>query len=280
MHVLSNEEIEQLFLTVKRPYSTGEIQSFIREPSSRARERLEHVHYHNYALCNSLMDWQDYRKGVGKRPETSLHLLLTPGYGGANDARASLEYLADFFSGFPHGALPRWPIMAWMSRSAITLVDRLAALHETAHHGAIRRHLDEFIDLMTYRGEPKMTRDKFAERLHSAQSDFLDACERNAIALSQWLDSPRKEEEEKLFSTHRQRTSYTISIENAASLVGTSPKTFQRRLNDNPDLVRLMREPVIKVCMDAVKDWWTAYEKNTAVARREVRAMNRPLHLE
>ena len=95
--MLSDEENKLLFLSSKKPYSPQEVQLFIRESNSRAREKLEHVHYHNYALCNSIMDWQDYRKGVGKRPEKSLHLLLTPGYGGANDARTSLEK--------PH---PRW----------------------------------------------------------------------------------------------------------------------------------------------------------------------------
>lgn len=276
--MLSDAEIDALFAQAKTPYSQGEIQTFILNPDSRARETLEHVHYHNYALCNSIIDWQNYLKCIGSRPPTSLHLLLTPGYGGANDARKSLEYLADFFSGFNHGSLPRWPILGWMSRSAFTLVDTVASLHNTEHLIAARRHLGEFVDLLLYKGEPLMRRDELAERLHSAQANFLDACERNAVNLSQWIDSPKKEE--KTFPTHRQRTSYTISIENAATLVGTSPKTFQRRLNENPDLVRLMREPVIKVCMAAVKDWWTAYEKNIAVARREVRAMNRPLHLE
>ena len=276
--MLSDAEIDSLFACAKTPYSQREIQTFIRNPDSRARETLEHVHYHNYSLCNSIIDWQNYLKRVGDRPPTSLHLLLTPGYGGANDARKSLEYLADFFSGFTHGALPRWPILGWMSRSAFTLVDRVAALHPTEHLTAARRHLGEFIDLLLYKGEPLMPRDEFAERIHKAQANFLDACERNAIALSQWLDAPN-EEQEKSSAARRQRTNYTISIENAASLVGTSPKTFQRRLNENPDLVRLMREPVVKVCMDAVKDWWTAYEKNAAIARREARAMNRPLHL-
>ena len=194
--MLSEKDIDALFADSKTPFSKEEFNAFIRDPGSRARETLERVHYHNHALCNAVVQWKEYRECIGARPSQSILLLLTPGYGGANDARASLNYLADFFSKYPHGALPRWPIISWMSRTSFTLLETLDSFHRTSHLLAARRHLSDFIDLLIYKGEPLLPRDEFAERLHDSKEAFLGECERNAAEISQWIENPVDESDE------------------------------------------------------------------------------------
>ena len=269
--MLSDAEIDSLFAQAKTPYSKREIQTFILDPDSRARETLEHVHYHNYALCNSVIDLQNYLNLTGDRPPTSLHLLLTPGYGGANDARKSLEYLADFFSSFTHGALPRWPILGWMSRSAFTLIDSIASLHNTEHLVAARRHLGEFIDLLLYKGEPLMPRDELAERLHSEQSHFLDACERNAIAISQWLDAPKEEQEKDAPPSRRYAKRKTISVRLASEITGLSESTIKRLDKDPGNSNYPGRNSTAKILAA-----WSGMYSQDRLMRSEVRAANRP----
>ena len=276
--MLTKEQIDALKRQKFDPYTHEEYASFIANPEGRLRAHIERVHYHNQDLCLLVDHWSDYAKGLAPKPDTSLTLALIPGHGGANDALDTLGFITEFYAKRPHGSVKTWPCLIFMSKTCITLLQRLRAFHATPYLASAEHHIKDFINLITYEGEPIMRQDEFAAKLHAAKDDFFSACEHNAMDLSQWLDAP--ERKEKPPAPHRQRTSYTISIKNAASLVGTSPKTFQRRLNGNPDLVRLMREPVLKVCMAAVKDWWTAYETNIAIARREVRAMNRPLHLE
>ena len=191
--VLSDSELDALFADSKTPFSAEEFNVYIRNPGSRARDVMEHVHYHNHALCNAVVDWKKYHECVGERPQNSLLLLLTPGYGGANDARANLGFLADFFSGYSHGALPRWAIMPWMSRTSFTLLETLRSFHATDHLAAAHRHLSDFVDLLAYKGEPTIPRDEFAERLHDSTDSFLGECERNAVEISQWIGSPSDE---------------------------------------------------------------------------------------
>lgn len=260
-----------LFADAKTPFSTEEFNAYIRNPGSRARETLEHVHYHNHSLCNAVMGWKEYRECVGSRPEQSLLLLLTPGYGGANDARASLDYLADFFSGYPHGALPRWPIISWMSRTSFTLLATLDSFHHTTHLASARRHLTEFVDLLTYKGEPRLPRDEFAERLHDSKNAFLSDCERNAAEIDIWMHG-----DETASAANPPRSRYatrkSITVPQAAALTGLSESTIKRLDKDPKNTNYPGRNSTAEMLVA-----WGRLHKQDALARAEVRAANRPL---
>lgn len=185
--MLSESQVDDLYDNMKTPYSQEEFGLFIRDPGSRTRKVLEHVHYHNMELCVFVEDWLRFRQGVGLKPSDSLVLRLTPGNEGVNDARRSLAALVEYYSNFPHGSLPRWPILAYMSRTSFTLMETIASLHPTDHLTTAKGHFNDFINLLRYKGEPRLMRDEFARRLHDAATHFLDECELNAIELEMWI---------------------------------------------------------------------------------------------
>jgi len=271
--VLSDKDIDALFADSKTPFSKEEFNAFIRDPGSRARETLERVHYHNHALCNAVVQWKEYRECIGARPSQSILLLLTPGYGGANDARANLEFLADFFSKYPHGALPRWPIISWMSRTSFTLLETLDSFHRTSHLLAARRHLSDFIDLLIYKGEPLLPRDEFAERLHDSKEAFLGECERNAAELDGWLHESRTPTSGATAKpSHHYKTRRSITIPMAAKITGLSESTIKRLDNDPKNTNYPGRNTTAKMLAA-----WAALRAADKIAAAEVRAANRPL---
>ena len=191
--VLTKDEKDALFARMLRPYSDAEFGLFVRSPEWRLREKIERVHYHNQGLCNLVEDWRDYRSGRAPKPSESLLLALTPGRGGANDARDTLGFIADFYASRPHGSVERWPCLAYMSMSSMTLIDRIAMLHPTDYLSSARKHFREFMALIAYEGEPSFVQDEYAARVHSAASSFFDDCERNAVEIDLWLhDKPSR----------------------------------------------------------------------------------------
>lgn len=203
MYVLSGSQIDDLYNGMQTPYSSEEFSRFILDPGCLTRKVLEHVHYHNMELCLFVRAWKDYRKGIGLKPKESLMAKLTPGYKGDNDARTSLAALADYYSKFPHGATPRWPILAFMSRTSFTLIKELSDLHQTTHLMAAKRHLDEFITLLKHKGEPLVDRNEFSDRLHVSSSSFLDECELNVIELESWLRNSKDDKADIALSQRR-----------------------------------------------------------------------------
>ena len=188
--MLTKDEKDALFAQMLQPYSAEEFGRFIRPPDCRLRGRIERVHYHNQELCNLVEDWRDYRAGRAPRPSQSLLLALTPAYGGANDARDTLGFIADFYAARPHGAVERWPCLAYMTKTSITLMERLALLHPTPHLADARRHFADFAHLIAYEGEPTLRQDEYATRVQTSVQAFFDDCERNAVAIDTWLHKP------------------------------------------------------------------------------------------
>ena len=272
--VLDETAITALYDNAKKPLSDEEFQLYIRDPANRAREVLEHVHYHNKRLCRYVAEWIDYRRMVGQKPRESLLLLLTPGYGGANDARASVEELCEYYSAFPHGTVPRWPITGWMFKTSYVLIDTLKKLHHTRHLAEAERHFDAFRELLSYQGEPLLPRDKFADCLHCdcASSDFFSACERNAIELTQWLESPYEDEAEDDPPHRHYATRKTLTISQAATITGLSESTIKRLDKDPKNTNYPGRNSTAKI----LAAWANVYRQNI-LAAQEVRAANRPV---
>lgn len=272
MRVLDETAITELYDNAKKPLTNEEFQLYIRDPANRVREVLEHVHYHNKRLCRSVAEWMDYRRMVGQKPRESLLLLLTPGYGGANDARTSFEELCEYYSAFPHGTVPRWPITGWMFRTSYVLIDTLKKLHPTRHLAEVERHFDNFKELLSYKGEPLLPRDKFADSLYGASSDFFSACERNAIELTQWLESPHEDEAEDDSPRRRYATRKTLTIPQAAAITGLSESTIKRLDKDPKNTNYPGRNSTAKI----LAAWADIYRQDT-IAAQEVRAANRPI---
>ena len=190
--MLTKEEIDALKAHKFEPYTDEEYARHVVNPECRLRANIERVHYHNQDLSLLVDNWRDYLDGHRPKPKTSLLLALMPGHGGANDARDTLGFIADFYAKNPHGSVKTWPCLIFMSKTCMTLLQHLRALHTTPHLSGAERHIKDFINLITYEGEPIMRQDEFAEKLYAAENSFFSACERNAIALSQWLDSPKE----------------------------------------------------------------------------------------
>ena len=193
--MLSDEEIDALYAQMERPYSQEEVARFVRTPESRARRLLEETHYHNYNLIDLAGAWREYLAGTAPRPRDELARLLVPGRNAENAARDRLDALVDYFSAYPHGGVPRFPIFTFAMRSSFTLVAHLGDIHPTRHLDAARDSLRSFARLVAYCGEPTLRRDAFGESLRDAATSFLDACARNASELDIWLHTPPEERE-------------------------------------------------------------------------------------
>ena len=191
--VLTEEQLDELYDTAETPYSPSETERFILNDDARVRASLERIHYHNYELIQHACAWRGYLDNKLPRPSSELPRLLMPGRNAENDAITNLELMTDFFSRFPHGATPRFAIFAWVSRSTFTLLDTLAGLHDTEHLQRIRKSFTNMKRLIAYRGEPRLSRDEFAERLATARMDFVSECTNNASSMALWLSKPKRE---------------------------------------------------------------------------------------
>ena len=191
IHVLTDQQLDELYNTAETPYSPSETERFILNDDARVRASLERIHYHNYELIQHISAWRGYLENKIPHPSSELPRLLVPGRNAENDAISNLERMTDFFSRFPHGATPRFAIFAWASRSTFTLMDALAELHDTEHLQRVRKSFVEMERLIAYRGEPRLNRDEFAEKLAAARMAFISECTNNASCVALWLSNPK-----------------------------------------------------------------------------------------
>lgn len=270
--MLTKEEIDALKAHKFEPYTDEEYARHVVNPECRLRANIERVHYHNQDLSLLVDDWRSYLNGHGLKPDTSLILALTPGRGGANDARDTLGFITDFYAKNAHGSVKTWPCLIFMSKTCMTLLQHLRTLHATPHLSGAEKHIKEFINLITYEGEPILRQDEFAQKLYEAEDGFFSACERNAIALSQWIDSPKKEEEPAPPS-HRYAKRKTISVRLASEITGLSESTIKRLDKDPGNSNYPGRNSSAKILAA-----WSEMYSQDRLMRSEVRAANRPFY--
>lgn len=267
--MLTKEQIDALKRQKFDPYTHEEYASFIANPEGRLRAHIERVHYHNQDLCLLVDHWSDYAKGLAPKPDTSLTLALIPGHGGANDALDTLGFITEFYAKRPHGSVKTWPCLIFMSKTCITLLQRLRAFHATPYLASAEHHIKDFINLITYEGEPIMRQDEFAAKLHAAKDDFFSACEHNAMDLSQWLDAPK---ENCAPPSHRYAKRKTISIRLASEITGLSESTIKRLDKDPGNTNYPGRNSTAKILAA-----WSEMYGQDRLMRSEVRAANRPI---
>ena len=256
--MLSDEEIDALYAQMERPYSQEEVARFVRTPESRARRLLEETHYHNYDLIDLTGAWREYLVGTAPRPRDELARLLVPGRNAENAARDRLDALVDYFSAYPHGGVPRFPIFTFAMRSSFTLVAHLGEIHPTRHLDAARDSLRSFARLVAYSGEPTLRRDAFGESLRDAATSFLDACARNASELDIWLHTP-PEERTPPMATHGGRRGSGLNGNRTERMVEQLAE-FKAWLRDNPVNER---DPAKTVGARA-NTYWLLHEKTMA----------------
>ena len=101
-----------------------------------------------------------------------------------------------------------------------------------------------------------------------AKANFLDSCERNAIALSQWIDSPK---EDKSAPSHRYAKRKTISVRLASEITGLSESTIKRLDKDPGNSNYPGRNSTAKILAA-----WSGIYGQDKLMRSEIRAANRP----
>lgn len=172
--MMTKQEIRELYKKeVNTPYTTEELEFHMCD--RRLKSLLEIMHSHNYELIYLAFDTRRYLFEGGPKPEGRLALLLRPGANNDNAACARLRQIAKCFGEYERSETPLMPIIAYASRSSITLVN---ALEELFFHESIfdlYHHAKEFFALITDYGPTQMTHEEFAQQLLAEADAFIEA---------------------------------------------------------------------------------------------------------
>ena len=171
---MTDDEICELYeKELNTPYTPEELKFHQRD--RRIKSLFEIMHAHNYELIYLVFDTKRYLFEGGPKPEGRLAILLRPGTNNDNAACARLRQIAKYFGQFEHGHTPLLPIVAYASRTSISLINFLEELffHETISD--LNHHAKEFFCLISYIGPAQMTREEFAKQLLKEADDFIDA---------------------------------------------------------------------------------------------------------
>lgn len=171
---MTKQEIRELYKKeVNTPYTTEELEFHMCD--RRLKSLLEIMHSHNYELIYLAFDTRRYLFEGGPKPEGRLALLLRPGANNDNAACARLRQIAKCSGEYERSETPLMPIIAYASRSSITLVN---ALEELFFHESIfdlYHHAKEFFALITDYGPTQMTHEEFAQQLLAEADAFIEA---------------------------------------------------------------------------------------------------------
>lgn len=182
---MNPEDLEALYEEISKPYSAKE---FERHNESRLiKSWFEITHAHNYDLIALLTAWTGYLNGKNPRPERKLWVMLRPGSNNDNAACARLHDIVAYFSQYEHGKVPRLPIIVYTSRSSATLIDRLDDFFYSKHITEANHHLKEFFSLISYQGEPKLSRGEFAAEMRGEIDAFIGECAQYAVELGEFI---------------------------------------------------------------------------------------------
>lgn len=182
--------IDSLYEAIDIPLTPKEEEAFIYASDSHVKGVLERIRYHNFSLIRRVNDWQKYISGKGPKPSEELVRFLIPGRNHENPEKLCLEDITEYFANFPHGATPRFEELCKASQSCFSLLRDLGAFQRTDHLRKATGHFQQFIDLISYRGEPLMLRDEFSRQISESRDNFIFERTANAMEIGEWLASP------------------------------------------------------------------------------------------
>ena len=150
-----------------------------------AKTAIRRIVDHNFTLIASCFEWLDYLPEIGKRerPRVALAASLNPGRTSANHAQADIETLAEFYSRFECGAVPRLAEFDEMARTTATLINCIKRIHHTCYIDEAERYFGDFVEYVNFSGGSKLPHDKFAAGIDESAQGFIAACKQNSHAL-------------------------------------------------------------------------------------------------
>ena len=164
------------------PYSDEELRLFAKDRVLKST--IEWILAHNWQLIFVALETLDYLNGKGEKPASNISREIYPGYDhDHNSACKFINALGELIIKYGEGECPMLRVVTYCSRSTITLISLLKRINPTPELVDAEYEATHIFNLLTYRGAPTMSAEKFASHVRECCQHFIEACKANARKL-------------------------------------------------------------------------------------------------